>query len=109
MDELLAVGVSRVAERVAALGRRARTLLDGVAGWQVQEPVDAASGIVTLAHDSLDPLDTQAELFAAGITTSAIEAGRALELTRPVLRASFHAYCDDDDVEALARALRAIS
>lgn len=107
LDELAAAGIDAVSGRVAALGASARSRLDGIGGWRVQEPLEEASGIVTLAHPTEDPVAVAARLLAAGVATSAIPVARAPgELRRPVLRVSLHAYCDADDLDRLEFSLR---
>lgn len=81
----------------------ARTVLDGVAGWQVREPVDEPTGITTLQGG--DPVGTRLGLLEEGFVVSAIPAGRAADLTGPVLRISTAAWVTDDDLDALADAL----
>ncbi len=107
LDELAAADPDVVFSRIAALGASARARLDGVGGWQAQEPLDEPSGIVTLAHPHEDPIGRAARLFAEGITTTAIPTHRApTDLTSGVLRVSLHAYCDGDDLDRLEFSLR---
>ena len=107
LDELAAAGVDAVSGRIAALGATARAALDGVGGWRAQEPIDEPSGIVTLAHPTLDPVRTAAALLEAGIATTAIPRSRApADLVDPVLRVSLHAYCEPADLERLEFSLR---
>lgn len=106
LEELEEAGITSVAHRIATLGRRARSRLAGVAGWQVLEPIDEPSGIVTLRHERLAPEDAQRALLHQSILTSAIPVARApRDMAAAVLRASFHTYTDDSDLEALAEAL----
>jgi len=107
LDELAAAGVDAVSGRIAALGATARAALDGVGGWRAQEPIDEPSGIVTLAHPTLDPVRTAAALLEAGIATTAIPRSRApADLVDSVLRVSLHAYCEPADLERLEFSLR---
>ncbi len=107
LEELTAADPEVVFTRVAALGVHARARLDGCGGWQAQEPLDEPSGVVTLAHPELDPVACAARLLAAGITTTAIPAGRVpIDLRAGVLRISLHAYCDEGDVDRLEFSLR---
>ena len=48
VGEHVAAGPDRVRERLAALGRATRSLLDGVGGWQVVEPADEPTATTTL-------------------------------------------------------------
>lgn len=99
---------ARVHERLAALGRATRELLDGVAGWRVVEPVGEPTATTTLRPpDGVDVVATRARLLAEhGIVTTAIGVERAPgEMTGPVLRISPHLDAGPDDLEALAAAL----
>jgi pyridoxal 5-phosphate dependent beta-lyase len=102
--ELRAAGPERVAERVAALGRLARHRLQDVGGWQVGEPIDEPSGLVTLRHPTADPVQACRALVAAGVVTSAPLVENTSDY---VLRASFHAYSSAADVDALVASLAA--
>jgi pyridoxal 5-phosphate dependent beta-lyase len=104
----LAAGPDRVRERLAALGRATRELLDGVAGWRVVEPVDEPTATTTLRPpDGVGVVETRTRLLVEhGIVTSAIGPERAPgEMTGPVLRVSPHLDATVDDLEALAAAL----
>jgi pyridoxal 5-phosphate dependent beta-lyase len=108
VGEHVAAGPDRVRERLAALGRATRSLLDGVGGWQVVEPADEPTATTTLQPpDDVDVFTTRARLLAEhGIVTSAIGRERAPgEMTGPVLRISPHLDATVDDLEALAAAL----
>lgn len=104
--ELRAADPADVAERIAVFGRLARHRLAEATDWQVGEPLDEPTGLVTLRHPTADPEQVCRALVAAGIVTSAppipppVGDGR----TR-VLRASFHAYSTADEIDALAAAL----
>ncbi|MGY1733806.1 ergothioneine biosynthesis PLP-dependent enzyme EgtE [Geodermatophilus sp. SYSU D01045] len=108
VGEHLAAGPHRVRERLAALGRAARQVLDGAGGWRVVEPLDEPTATTTLRPpDGVDVVATRARLLTEhGIVTTAIEPGRApAELTGWVLRVSPHVDGTLDDLEALATAL----
>ena len=61
-------------ERLAALGRATRELLDGVGGWRVIEPVDEPTATTTLRPpDGVDVVATRTRLLTEhGIVVSAI-------------------------------------
>jgi pyridoxal 5-phosphate dependent beta-lyase len=104
----LAAGPDRVRERLSALGRATRELLDGVGGWRVIEPVDEPTATTTLTPpDGVDVVATRTRLLVEqGIVTSAIGPERAPgEMTGPVLRISPHLDATIDDLETLAAAL----
>ncbi|WP_104525787.1 ergothioneine biosynthesis PLP-dependent enzyme EgtE [Blastococcus atacamensis] len=106
--EHLAAGPDAVRERLAALGRCTRELLDGVAGWRVVEPVDEPTATTTLLPpDGVDVVETRSRLLTEhGIVLSAIGPERAPgEMTGPVLRVSPHLDSTVEDLEALAAAL----
>jgi pyridoxal 5-phosphate dependent beta-lyase len=108
VGEHLAAGPDRVRERLAALGRATRQLLDGVGGWRVVEPEDEPTATTTLRPpDGVDVAGTMARLLAEhGIVTTAIGPERAPgEMTGPVLRISPHLDATLDDLEAVAAAL----
>jgi pyridoxal 5-phosphate dependent beta-lyase len=108
VGEHLAAGPDRVRERLAALGRVSRELLDGVAGWRVVEPVDEPTATTTLTPPAgVDVVGTRTRLLTEhGIVVSAIGPERAPgEMTGPVLRVSPHLDATIDDLEALAAAL----
>ncbi|MGY1717018.1 ergothioneine biosynthesis PLP-dependent enzyme EgtE [Geodermatophilus sp. SYSU D01106] len=108
VGEHLASGPDRVRERLAALGRAARTVLDGAAGWSVVEPAGEPTATTTLRPpDGVDVAATRARLLAEhGVVTTAAGPERAPgEMTGPVLRVSPHVDATLDDLEALAAAL----
>jgi pyridoxal 5-phosphate dependent beta-lyase len=108
VGEHLAAGPVRVRERLAALGRAAREVLDGAAGWRVVEPRDEPTATTTLRPpDGVDVVTTRARLLTEqGIVTTAIGPQRAPgEMTGPVLRVSPHLDATAGDLEALASAL----
>ncbi|MDP9429108.1 MAG: ergothioneine biosynthesis PLP-dependent enzyme EgtE [Actinomycetota bacterium] len=108
VGEHLAAGPERVRERLAGLGRAAREVLEGAAGWRVVEPPEEATATTTLRPpDGTDVVATRARLLAdQGIVTTAIGPQRAPgEMTGPVLRVSPHLDATLDDLEALAAAL----
>jgi pyridoxal 5-phosphate dependent beta-lyase len=108
VGEHLAAGPERIRERLAALGRAAREVLDGAAGWRVVEPLDEPTATTTLLPpDGVDVPTTRLRLIAEhGIVTTAIEHERAPgELPGPVLRVSPHVDGTVEDLETLAAAL----
>jgi hercynylcysteine S-oxide lyase len=108
VGEHLAAGPDRVRERLAAIGRATREVLDGVDGWRVIEPVDEPTATTTLTPpDGVDVVDTRTRLLTEhGMVVSAIGPERAPgEMTGPVLRVSPHLDATIDDLEALAAAL----
>lgn len=108
VGEHLAAGPDRVRERLAAVGRATRAMLDGVSGWTVIEPADEPTATTTLRPpDGVDVVATRARLLTEhGIVVSAIGPERAPgEMTGPVLRVSPHVDVSLEDLSALAEAL----
>ena len=104
----LAAGPDRVRERLAAVGRVTRELLDGVRGWRIVEPVDEPTATTTLRPPAgVDVVETRTRLLVEhGIVVTAIGPERAPgEMTGPVLRVSPHLDATVGDLEALAAAL----
>jgi hercynylcysteine S-oxide lyase len=108
VGEHLAAIPDRVRERLAAIGRATREVLDGVDGWRVIEPIDEPTATTTLIPpDGVDVVDTRTRLLTEhGIVVSAIGPERAPgEMSGPVLRVSPHLDATIHDLEALAAAL----
>ncbi len=108
IGEHLAAGPDRVRERLAAIGRATRGLLDGVGGWEVIEPDDEPTATTPLRPpDGVDVVAVRSALLSEhGIVVSAIGPERAPgEMTGPVLRVSPHLDVAMEDLEALAAAL----
>jgi len=108
VGEHVAAGPELIRERLAELGRTARTVLAGVRGWRVVEPLDEPTAITTLAPtDGADPAAVRACLIAEHrIVTTAAGVERApLEMRTPVLRVAPHVDNTGEDLEAFAAAL----
>lgn len=104
LRELHDVGPAAVTAHAVALGVAARRgLID--AGWWTGEPVDEPSGIVTFGHPRHHAARVHAGLKDAGVAVTLIPVGRALDVEAPVLRAAFHAYNTDADLDRLLTAL----
>lgn len=102
--ELHAAGVTAVTAAITSLGRRARARIAEVC--EVHEPLDSPTGSVTFTVPGRDLADVHRRLRAAGIVVSLIPHSRApRDMAGPVLRASFHTYNDDGDIDALVTAL----
>lgn len=93
-----------VTAHAVALGVAARRRLVD-AGWWIGEPVDEPSGIVTFGHPRHDPAQVHAHLHDAGIAVTLVPAGRALDVEAPILRAAFHVYNTDADLDRLLSAV----
>ena len=108
LGEHLAAGPPRVRRRLANIGAATRTMLDGVVGWRVVEPVGEPTAITTLVPpDGVHPKAVRNRLIDEHqIVTTVAEVARApFELTGPVLRLSPHVDATSADVERLVDAL----
>ncbi len=108
--EHLTAGPAAVQARLADVGRSTRTVLDGVAGWGVIEPVIEPTAITTLAPlGAADPTTVRNWLIAEHqiVTTAATVERAPLELAGPVLRISPHIDTTSDDLAIFAEALAA--
>jgi cysteine desulfurase / selenocysteine lyase len=113
LADLRALGTVEVADRLAASGRSLRESLAGLPGVQVTDPPAAGGAIVTFAVDALPAAEVVAELTRRGVHVVSVPAGHgrwdldARDLNA-IVRASVHVYNDDDDIHALAEAVREI-
>ncbi|CAN5460675.1 ergothioneine biosynthesis PLP-dependent enzyme EgtE [soil metagenome] len=108
LGQHLAAGPDAVRARLALIGKTARGLLDGVAGWRVVEPPDEPTGITTLTPPpGVHPPAVREWLIRErGIVSTVAEVARApFELTAAVLRVSPHVDATMADLETLAVAL----
>ena len=102
--ELHAAGPAVVTDRIVTLGRTARARL--AEHVDVLEPLDSSTGTVTFTVPGRDPAEVHRMLFDDGIVVSLIPQARApRDMAGPVLRASFHTYNDEGDIDALLGAL----
>jgi selenocysteine lyase/cysteine desulfurase/glycine/D-amino acid oxidase-like deaminating enzyme len=110
--EARATGVEAIAAHVAGLSALLRErLVEEIPGARIADPPGAASGIVTFVLDGQEPQRTQERLARAGCHTVVVPASHGLWDLQPrgfagVVRASFHVYNGEDDVEAVIGALR---
>lgn len=91
---------------ISAGAAAARVLLEGAGGWQVVEPVDEPSGIVTLRHVTADPFATRLALLDRGFVLGAVAVTRSADLAAPLLRVATAAWVTPEDLTALASALQ---
>lgn len=109
--EHVRLGPERVRERLWAIGSLTRSVLDGVGGWRVVEPVEEPSAITTLLPPP-DWSDERTQAFRGGlvdqqrvVTTFAGVERAPGEARRAVLRVSPHLDVDTDQLRALAAVL----
>ncbi len=109
--EVAAVGQQQVFRELAAIGAITRERLHGVGSWEVLEPLDEPSALVTLAPppgwQSGDLHTAQRALAETGILVTAADSWRApLANTQSVLRVSPHLDVQREQLDALAVAIR---
>ncbi|WP_341268193.1 aminotransferase class V-fold PLP-dependent enzyme [Gordonia malaquae] len=109
--EVVEIGSDRVYAELAAIGRITRERLNGIGSWEVVEPVDEASALVTLAPPpGWGPSDlhaAKAKLLQSGILVTAAEPWRApLAGDRSFLRVSPHLDVRREQLDDLANAIR---
>ncbi len=107
LDELQALGIEAVWERIDMLARRLRRALAAVPGVSVHDRGTRQSGIVTFTKAGETADETRARLTAAGINCSL----STVQLTRTdligsgtdvVVRASVHAYNTEEEIDRAA-------
>lgn len=111
VSELLELGQQRVFRELALIGRATRERLHGIGSWEVIEPLDEPSALVTLAPppgwQSSDLHTAQRALAETGILVTAADAWRApLANLQSVLRVSPHLDTTREQLDALATAIR---
>lgn len=111
VSEVLQAGQQRVFRELAAIGRATRERLDGIGSWEVLEPIDEPSALVTLAPppgwQTADVAAARDKLFGLGILVTAADSWRApLATEQSVLRISPHLDVEREDLDRLAEALR---
>ena len=111
VSEVLQTGQQRVFRELATIGRTTRERLDGIGSWQVLEPVDEPSAIVTLApppgFQNADVHQARDKLFELGLLVTAADSWRApLAGDTSVLRISPHLDVTREQLDRLADALR---
>lgn len=109
--ELLDIGQQRVFRELAKIGKATRERLHGIASWEVLEPIDEPSAIVTLAPPPgwqfEDVAAARDKLLDLGILVTAADVWRApLSTETPVLRLSPHLDVQREDLDRLADAVR---
>lgn len=113
LEEALATGIENIAAHVSGLSAvlRAR-LVEEVPGARITDPPGSASGIVTFVIEGEEPQATQDRLKRAGCHTVVVPASHGRWDLQPrglsaIVRASFHVYNGDDDIDAVIDALSA--
>lgn len=103
------LGMAKVAEHEAALGRLARERLSAIEGVKLYGPPTDRAGVVSFTYGDIHPHDLATALDNEGVC---VRAGH--HCTQPLMRrlgvtatcrASFYVYNGPDDVAALASAL----
>ncbi|MCZ4536795.1 aminotransferase class V-fold PLP-dependent enzyme [Gordonia terrae] len=109
--ELLEIGQQRVFRELAKIGRVTRERLHGIASWEVLEPIDEPSAIITLAPPPGWQFDDVAaardKLLSLGVLVTAADTWRApLATEHPVLRISPHLDVRRSELDRVADTLR---
>lgn len=111
VSEVLEIGQQKVFRELAAIGRTTRERLDGIGSWEVLEPVDEPSALVTLAPppgwEPSDVATAQRRLAEQGLLVTCADSWRApLATEQSVLRISPHLDVEREQLDQLAAALR---
>ncbi len=109
----VARGLTRISAEVQARTTEVVELVAATPGFELLAP-PPLSGIVSVTHERLDPDQVRAHLRDQGVSTWVAAVGgspldQAARLARPAVRISPHYSTTDDEVERLARALRALA
>ncbi|UQE75055.1 aminotransferase class V-fold PLP-dependent enzyme [Gordonia sp. PP30] len=109
--ELQEIGQQRVFRELAEIGQITRERLNGIGSWEVLEPVDEPSALVTLAPppgwQPSDVLTAKRALQETGILVTCADSWRApLANDQSVLRVSPHLDVRRSQLDALAAAIR---
>ncbi|HVU72802.1 MAG TPA: aminotransferase class V-fold PLP-dependent enzyme [Mycobacteriales bacterium] len=112
VGELAALGPANVHAALADVGSRTRAALDGVAGWTLAVRDEVPSAIVSLRPpDGVDVAEVRARLLRehAILTTTAGPDRAPADTDGTYLRVSPHVDVNDDDLDAVAKALVALT
>jgi selenocysteine lyase/cysteine desulfurase len=107
------IGIENIAERNRRLGEQCRQALSQVPGLQLYDSMQGLTGTVPFNFPGVDARDTVKGLLMNGIVTCVINEADALLGLRSlhqlhVVRASFHYFNSENDVEHLAKVLTVI-
>ena len=111
VSELLEIGQQKVFRELALIGRTARERLHGIGSWEVMEPIDEPSAIITLAPppgwETSDVVAARDALRNVGLLVTAADSWRApLSTEQAVLRISPHLDVRREALDRLAREIR---
>ena len=109
--EFLAMGQQHAYRELAAVGRMTRERLHGIGSWEVMEPIDEPSALVTLAPPPgwrpADVLAARDRLLELGLLVTAADSWRApLAGEQSLLRVSPHLDVRREQLDQLANAIR---
>lgn len=112
----LDIGIEDIADRIHALARAARSGLERIPGVVVRDlgHLDRRCGIVSFTCEGRDARGVQTDLRSRGINVSSSRASSTyLDMTQrqlgAVVRASFHCYNTEDEVEQFCAAVADVS
>ncbi|WP_132992607.1 aminotransferase class V-fold PLP-dependent enzyme [Gordonia zhaorongruii] len=111
VSEILDLGQQQVFRELASIGRIARERLHGIGSWEVVEPVDEPSALVTLAAPpgwgAADVAAARDKLLETGILVTAADSWRApLLAEHSMLRVSPHLDVRREQLDELATTIR---
>lgn len=111
VDDVLEIGQQRVFRELAHIGRIARERLHGIGSWEVMEPLDEPSALVTLAPppgwQPNDVLAAQQRLQRDGLLVTCADSWRApLHGEQSLIRVSPHLDVTREQLDDLAATLR---
>lgn len=111
VDEISEIGQQKVFRELAVVGRATRERLHGIGSWEVVEPIDEPSALVTLAPppgwEATDVAAAREKLLAEGLLVTCADSWRApLQVDQAVLRISPHLDLRREQLDRLAKALR---
>lgn len=109
--ELTTVGAAKVQSELAKVGLATRERMHGIGSWEVVEPIDEPSALVTLAPppgwQAGDVAAAAAHLRSTGVLVTAAHAQRApLTMENSVLRLSPHVDVTREQLDRVAAELR---
>lgn len=113
VDYFIEVGPEAASQRLKALATKARAKLNAVEGVTVQDIGEDKGGMVTFSHSSVDAATLKEELAAQNINVStSTYSSTPYDMGKrglpTLIRASFHYYNTEEEVETFIRSVQEI-